>query len=98
MDRFLFNYRMTPHTTIEVSPVELMFCKRLLSKLDLLRSTDGVSSRVAKKQEIQKRNYATAPQSLHLPPDSTTLLVVVKGLLLQSLDRLICYLIGAKFS
>ena len=35
--RFLFKYRMTPHSSTGVSPAELMFGRKLRSQLDLLR-------------------------------------------------------------
>ena len=48
LDRFLFNYRLTPHSTTGVSLAELMFGRR--SRLDLLWPTDTVSARVAERQ------------------------------------------------
>ena len=38
LDRFLFNYRLTPYSTTGVSPAELMFGRRLRSRFDLVRS------------------------------------------------------------
>ena len=58
IDRFLFNYRLTPHTTTVVSPTELMFGRRLRSRLDLLWPADLVSSRMAEKQ-LQQGNGQT---------------------------------------
>ena len=74
LNRFLFNYRLTPHTTTGVSPAELMFGRRLRSKLDLLWPADSVSSRVVKKQNIQRRDHVAAPRTLHLPPDSPVMI------------------------
>ena len=65
LDRFLFKY---------MSPTELMFGWCLCSKLDLLWSAIGLSSTVAWKQQIQKRNHATALPSLHLLPDSPVMI------------------------
>ena len=74
LDRFLFNYRLTPHSTTGVSPAELMFGRRLRSRLDLLWPADGVSSRVSKKQEAQKKEHTNVPRTLHLPPESPVMI------------------------
>ena len=74
LDRFLFNYRLTPHSTTGVSPAELMFGRRLRSRLDLLWPADSVSSRVARKQQAQKKEHTNAPRSLHLPPESPVMI------------------------
>ena len=44
--RFLFQHRITPHTTTGRSPAELLMCRRPRSHLDLLRPnvTDRVSN------------------------------------------------------
>ena len=68
MDRFLFNYRMTPHSTTGVSPGELMFGRKLRCRLDLLYPK--VSDRVLSKQEAQKRNHAVQPRKVDLHADS----------------------------
>ena len=74
LDRFLFNYRLTPHSTTGVSPAELMFGRRLRSRLDLLWPADGVSSRVSKRQETQKKEHCHAPRKLHLSPESPVMI------------------------
>lgn len=74
LDRFLFNYRLTPHSTTGVSPAELMFGRRLRSRLDLLWPAEGVSSRVAKKQQAQKKEHANAPRIVNLPPESPVMI------------------------
>ena len=74
LDRFLFNYRLTPHSTTGVSPAELMFGRRLRSRLDLLWPADGVSARVSKRQEAQKKEHSNAPRTLHLPPESPVMI------------------------
>lgn len=73
LDRFLFNYRLTPHTTTGVSPAELMFGRRLRSRLDLLWPADLVSSRVADRQLSQMRNHTGTPRRLTLAPESTVM-------------------------
>ena len=53
--RFLFSYRITPHTTTGTSPAELLFGRLPRSHLDLLKPT--LAERVHKKQERQKENH-----------------------------------------
>ena len=73
IDRFLFNYRLTPHTTTGVSPAELMFGRRLRSHLDLLWPADLVSSRVAEKLLQQGKDHTRRPRYLNLSPESAVL-------------------------
>ena len=40
LDKFLFKYRITPHSSTGVSPAELMFKRRLRCRLDLLHPCD----------------------------------------------------------
>ena len=70
INRFLFNYRLTLHTTTGVSPAELMFGRRLRSRLDLLWLTDLVSSRIAEKQVQQGKGHTGRPRYLNLSPES----------------------------
>ena len=51
--RFLFQYRITPHTTTGVSPAEMLFGRRLRSRLDLLKPS--VHQRVEERQRQQQR-------------------------------------------
>ena len=67
VDRFLFNYRMTPHSTTGVSPSELMFNRKLRSRLDLLWPFNSVQARVANKQQSQKGNYTQRPRNMNAP-------------------------------
>ena len=53
--RFLFQYRITPHTTTGRSPAELLMGRRPRSHLDLLRP--NVTDRVSNKQERQKEGH-----------------------------------------
>ena len=55
LNKFLFQYRLTPQTTTGLSPAELMFGRRLRSHLDLLMPT--VATRVSAKQQQQKVNH-----------------------------------------
>ena len=74
LDSFLFNYRLTPHSTTGVSPAELMFGRKLRSRLDLL--WPSVSTRVRNKQAVQVENYCKQPRQVSL---STKSPVMVKN-------------------
>ena len=52
LSRFLFQYRITPHTTTGIPPAELLLGRRPRSHLDLMRPQ--VSSRVQANQHRQK--------------------------------------------
>ena len=53
--RFLFQYRITPHSTTGVSPSELLLKRHLRSHLDLL--SPSVEAKVQSCQERQKSTY-----------------------------------------
>ena len=55
LNKFLFQYRLTPQTTTGLSPAELMFGCRLRSHLDLLMPS--IATRVNAKQHQQKVNH-----------------------------------------
>ena len=60
LSKFLFQYRITPHTTTGIAPAELLMGRRLRSRLDLLFPT--VSQKVESKQLKQKKEHdATKP-------------------------------------
>lgn len=50
--RFLFKYRITPHSTTGISPAELMFGRRLRSHLDNLQPNVGEKIQLAQKRQI----------------------------------------------
>ena len=52
--RFLFQYRITPHTTTGLPPCEMLMGRKLRSRLDLLRP--DIQARVISKQAKQKSN------------------------------------------
>ena len=52
LSRFLFSYRLTPHSSTGVSPAELMFGRRLRSPLDCLKP--HLAEKVKSSQEHQK--------------------------------------------
>ena len=52
LSRFLFSYRITPHSTTGKSPAELLMGKRLRTNLDLL--VPSIEEQVKKKQAQQK--------------------------------------------
>ena len=76
LDRFLFNYRMTPHATTGVTPAELMFGRKLRTRLDLIRqenftqppliSTEEVAEKVITKLSAQKKNHCSRPRSIEI--------------------------------
>ena len=51
LSRFLFRYRITPHTTTSVSPAELLMGRRLRSRMDLV--LPNLAQRVSTQQEKQ---------------------------------------------
>ena len=53
LSRFLFKYRITPHTT-GIPPCELLMNRQLRLKLDLLHPDTMLSQRVEQKQQSQK--------------------------------------------
>ena len=55
VNRFLFQYRITPHTTTGRTPAELLMNRELKSRLDLMRS--DVSRTVTVQQERQKQHH-----------------------------------------
>lgn len=80
LDKFLFSYRLTPQTTTELAPCELLNKRRLRSRLDLIRP--NVHAKLTKRQEekvmgsqknvrsfqendsVIVRNYANGPKWL----------------------------------
>ena len=54
VSRFLFHYRITPHTTTGVSPAELMLGRQLRSHLSLVRQN---ATQLASRQQKQKEYY-----------------------------------------
>ena len=55
ISRFLFRYRLTPHSTTGVSPSELLFGRRIRSQLDFIRPS--IQQRVLVRQEGQKASH-----------------------------------------
>jgi transposase InsO family protein len=51
LNRFLMQYRITPHTTTKRSPSELMFGRNIRSRLNIMRSNV--------QQEMNQKNYNT---------------------------------------
>ena len=70
IDRFLFKYRLTPHTTTGLSPSELLLGRRVRSVFDLLRPSESVQQRVFKQQQKQKLQHdPKSPRLVELAPD-----------------------------
>ncbi len=57
LDKFLFKYRLTPHTTTGISPNELLLGQKVRSVFDLLRPDETIKQRVMERQEKQKYYY-----------------------------------------
>ena len=55
VSRFLFQYRISPHSTTGISPAELLLGRRPRSRLDLM--LPDISSQVHQKQQTQKVNH-----------------------------------------
>ena len=53
--RFLFQYRITPHTTTGLSPAEMLLGRNLCSRLDLLKP--NLEQKVAEKQRRQQFDH-----------------------------------------
>ena len=74
LDKFLFKYRVTPHTTTGVSPAELLFKRKLRCRLDLLHPSDMVGGKVSHSQEVQKKHHVGTPRHLDLRPQTPVLI------------------------
>ena len=57
LSKFLFNYRISPHTTTGIPPSEMLMGRRLRSRLDLLYP--DISTKVEIQQEKQKKSHDT---------------------------------------
>ena len=66
LDRFLFQYRITPHTTTGVAPAQLLMGRTLRSRLDLL--LPSMQTRVITKQLQQKANHDQHAESRSFNP------------------------------
>lgn len=55
VSRYLFNYRITPHTTTGLSPAQMLMSQKLRSAFDLL--IPDVKSKVLHKQQKQKEGH-----------------------------------------
>ena len=67
LDRFLFKYRITPHTTTGVSPSELLLGRQVRTIYDLLKPSDAIEQRVIQ-QQIKQKAYRDpkAPRAVEL--------------------------------
>ena len=74
IDKFLFNYRLTPHSTTGVSPAELMFGRRLRSRLDLLWPGESIATRVHERQQAQKKSYSKVPRKVGFSADTPVMI------------------------
>ena len=55
VNRFLFTYRITPHSATGVSPAELLMNRKLNSTLEILKPNSNNTSRLSSEKLIQNR-------------------------------------------
>ena len=84
--RFLFSYRITPHTTTGTSPAELLFGRLPCSQLDLLKPT--LAERVHKKQERQKKIMTFIQRRENFTMEKQCLYVIFQIANIGCLERL----------
>ena len=85
LDKFLFQYRVTPHSTTGVSPAELLFGRKLRTVLDLVHPSKTVQKTVLDNQKVQKENYdGKTARKVDLMPDSS---IMVRNYSTQSKNR-----------
>ena len=68
LSRFLFQYRITPHTTTGQTPAQLLMGRCLCSHLDQL--LPDITSHVQDKQQLQKDRYDHHTKPRHFLPDA----------------------------
>lgn len=78
VSRFLFSYRITPHSTTGLSPAEMLMSRRPRSAFDLL--LPDLKSNVEKKQWKQKVNTPSS-EVFHLGLQLETMDLVLNGFL-----------------
>ena len=66
LSRFLFQYRLTPHSTTGISPAEMLVGRRIRSRLDTLRPS--LEKRVQEKQLRQKQYHDMHARSREFTP------------------------------
>ena len=85
LDKFLFKYRVTPHSTTGVSPAELLFGRKLRTVLDLVHPSKSVQTTVLNNQRVQKLNYdGKTTRKVDLMPESP---IMVRNYSTQSKNR-----------
>ena len=67
VSRFLFRYRITPHSTMGVSPAELLLGRRPRSQLDLMQP--NVATRVYRNQVRQKMGHDAGTRDRTFSPN-----------------------------
>ncbi len=68
LDRFLFDYRITPHSITGVPPCEMLMRRKIKSRFDLIRPS--MEARVYRRQEAQMRDHASGQEG-KAPPTFT---------------------------
>ena len=75
LDKYLFQYRVTPHSTTNVSPAELMFGRKLRTVFDLVHPGKTLKQIVLSKQQSQKSNFdSKVARNLELSPETSVMI------------------------
>ena len=73
IDRFLYRYRITPHSTTGVSPCKLLLGREVRSLFDLLRPKK-VEDRVFEKQKLMAKNHdPLVPRNFSVSPNDSVM-------------------------
>ena len=64
LSRFLFRYRLTPHSTTGVPPSELIFGRKLRSPLDLLKPSIGSTVQQAQDRQKKAQDSHASPRTV----------------------------------
>ena len=69
--RFLFHYRITPHSTTGIAPAEVLMGRKLRSPLSIL--TPNPVTRIKFKQQLQKEHYDKTAKERELTIETSVL-------------------------
>jgi len=77
LSRFLFHYRLTPHTTTGIAPAELMLKQRPRSHLDLI--IPSLKDKVSQQQQNQKSQHDRTTRQRTFQQDDLVMVRSFKG-------------------
>ena len=92
LSKFLFKYRITPHSTTDVPPSELLMGRRLRSRLDCLYPDRG--ERVSSQQQKQKRHHDNSKSIRYFNPGDKVFAEMFQGNLCRWLPGAIVKVTG----